>query len=48
VAEVGLAAIRFYLDGRIYVLEAAPRRAKARADQSSVSDGPIASLGSED
>jgi hypothetical protein len=25
VAELGLAAIRFYLDGRVYVLEAAPQ-----------------------
>jgi hypothetical protein len=30
VADLGLAAIRFYLDGRVYLLEAAPRPGSAR------------------
>ena len=34
VAELGLAAIRFYLDGRAYVLEARPRQALGRRSRS--------------
>lgn len=35
--ELGLPAVRFYLDGRVYVLEARPRPAAARGRRSSSS-----------
>jgi hypothetical protein len=41
VAELGLWAIRFYLDGRAYVLEALPRPTEARRGRSSSPRRPM-------